>query len=173
MVHVYDEAGKNIGTMPREQAEDENHIRPNVLIFIFNSSGNVWAQLRPKDKKDFPGLWDISACGGIHSHEEPIEAAGRETEEETGGLKPRLVHVESFLNRFTGSDGKETARMSHLYIGFTDETPQISDEVVEFKLWDPIALRTDILANKNSYVPSFLTELDMATIAFNKAEQSK
>lgn len=164
IIDVLDTEGNVVDTISRSQAERDNHTTHNVLVFIFNSFGKVWIQLRPKTKSHYPGVWDISACGGVVSGETPEEAAKRETHEETG-LKPELHYVETFLNVFPGDQGEERKRMSHLYIATSDEVPQPNEEVDEFKSWQPDELRKDIEEHQDRYVPSFITELDLAVKA--------
>ena len=66
------------------------------------------------------------------SHENHQEAAHRETNEETGiGLE--LQYIESFMYTFPDDNGKEQKRLSHLYIGISDDQPVINDEVDGFK----------------------------------------
>ena len=161
MIDILDETGEVVGTMSREEAEKDNHTTENVLIFVFNSHGKVWVQLRPKTKNHYPGRWDISACGGIVSGENPDKAAKRETFEETG-FGPKLHRVESFLNIFPGDNGEERRRLSHLYVGVSDDQPEENEEVDEFKLWTPDDLKLDIQDNPDSYIPSFLFEFDKA-----------
>jgi isopentenyl-diphosphate delta-isomerase len=164
MIDVLDADGNVIRTITREEAERDNHLTENVLVFLFNASGEVWTQLRPQTKNHFPGRWDISACGGVVSGETPAQAAVREVLEETG-LNPTLHYAETFLNVFPGDNGEERKRLSHLFVGVSDETPRINEEVDEFKAWQPDELRADIAANPNSYIPSFLVELDKALAA--------
>jgi isopentenyl-diphosphate delta-isomerase len=167
IIDVLNEDGEIIDTISREQAEKDNHITENVLVFVFNSLGRVWVQLRPQTKNHYPGKWDISACGGVLSNETKDEAAHRETLEEMG-IEVELHHVESFLNVFPGDNGEERRRLSHVYIGVTDVEPQINDEVDEFKLWEPSELREDVVANESKYIPSFIVELDIAVSAFKE-----
>lgn len=161
IIDVLSEDGQIIATVPRGQAESGNHITENVLVFVFNSRGKVWVQLRPRTKKHFPGLWDISACGGVISGETPAAAAHRETREEMG-LAVELHYVETFMNIFPGHNGEQSRRLSHLYVGLSDLEPTTSAEVDEFKSWRPDELRVDVLAHPQAYIPSFITELDKA-----------
>jgi isopentenyl-diphosphate Delta-isomerase len=161
IIDVLNEDGEVINTIPREQAEQDNHITENVLVFVFNSLGRVWVQLRPQSKNHYPGKWDISACGGVLSDETNEQAAQRETLEEMG-IEVELHHVESFLNVFPGDNGEERRRLSHLYVGTSNEQPQTSDEVDEFKDWQPDELRADVEAHPDAYIPSFVVELDKA-----------
>jgi len=162
IIDVLNENGEVIDSISREKAERDNHTTENVLIFVFNSSGKVWVQLRPKTKNHYPGRWDISACGGLLSGEKPDDAAKRETLEETG-LELNLQPVESFLNVFPGDNSEERKRLSHLYVTISDKKPKINDEVDEFKTWEVEELRIDVVSNPNKYVPSFIVELEKAT----------
>jgi len=170
IIDVLNEDGEVIDTIPREQAEQNNHTTENVLVFVFDSKGDVWTQLRPKDKKHYPGVWDISACGGVLSSESNQQAAQRETLEEMG-IKVDLQFIESFLNVFPGENGEKRTRLSHLYIGVSDEQPQTTEEVDEFKKWQPGNLRKDVEANPSSYVPSFIMELDKAIEGYKKLDK--
>lgn len=167
VIDILDEAGEVVGSMSREEAEKDNHITANVLVFIFNSVGKVWVQLRPQHKKHYGGLWDISACGGVLSGEAHDAAADRETLEETE-LEVELHFVESFLNVFVGDNGETRKRLSHLYIAVSDKQPQVNKEVDEFKLWEVEPLRADAENRSESYVPSFIVELDKAVASYEE-----
>ncbi|HSX33601.1 MAG TPA: NUDIX domain-containing protein [Candidatus Saccharimonadales bacterium] len=164
-VDVLNDSGKVIATISRADAERDNHTTENVLIFVFTSHGKVWVQLRPKTKNHYPGRWDISACGGIVSGEDRDAAAARETQEEMG-ITPELRYVESFLNIFPGDNGEVRRRLSHLYIGVSDDTPQPSAEVDEFKCLEAVKLRADVHRRPAAYIPSFIVELDKAVAAY-------
>lgn len=169
IIDVVDENGKIVKSITRDEAERDNHITQNVLIFIFNSAVKVWLQLRPMSKIHYPGLWDISACGGVMSGESRDTAAERETKEETG-TNPQLQYVESFLNVMPGDNGEERKRMSHLYIAVSDEKPETNEEVDEFRLWDPDELRKDAQNNPDKYVPTLIVELDKAVQGYRRLE---
>lgn len=161
IIDVLNDQGEVIDTVSREEAERDNHITENVLVFVFNSLGKVWVQLRPQTKNHYPGKWDISACGGVLSGETKEAAARRETAEEMG-FYAVLHYVESFLNVFPGDNGEERKRLSHIFVGISDELPQPNDEVDEFMAWEPDELRADVETNPDKYIPSFIVELDKA-----------
>ena len=171
MIDVLNDEGEVINTISRDLAERGNHLTQNVLVFIFNTSGNVWTQLRPLSKKHYPGKWDISACGGVISGESLDEAARRETFEEMG-LEVDLCHVESFLNVFVGDKGEIRKRLSHLYVGISDEEPRVNADVDEFMSWQPKELRTSVIGDAGSYVPSFLAEFDKALKGYDDLKRS-
>lgn len=166
IIDVVDEKGNVLDTIPRGQAEANNHITKNVLVFLFNKKGQVWLQLRPKTKKHYPGMWDVSACGGIISGETADDAAHRETLEETG-IDIKLKFVEEFLNVMQ-RDGAEVKVISNLYVGITDEKPEANDEVDDFKAWNPEDLISHAADNKARYIPTILFELKKALKAYNK-----
>lgn len=165
-VDILDGSGEIVRTVSRSEAERDNHTIQNVLVFLFTPLEKVWVQLRPEDKKDFKNCWDVSACGAVHSGESKEAAAARETLEETG-LKPKLTYVESFMNVFPIDDGRQTQRLSHLFISITDEVPQADGiEVAAFKDWEPAELRRHAIENPLQYIPSFIVELDRAIAAY-------
>src|SRR4030088_3038736 len=93
MVEILNDDGVIVATISRIKAEANNHTTQNVLVFVFNSLGKVWVQLRPKAKKHYPGRWNVSACGGLLSSEEPDAAAAREVGEETGLVNVPLRYI--------------------------------------------------------------------------------
>jgi len=171
MIDILNDEGEVIDTIPRLLAEQSNHLTQNALVFVFNSSGEIWVQLRPQNKKHYPGRWDISTCGGIVSGESHQEAARRETFEEMG-IAVDLRHVESFLNVFPGDNGEIRRRLSHMYVGISDEKPQVNADVDEFKIWQPKNLRVDVVKHPEVYVPSFLIELDKALKGYENLKSS-
>ncbi len=169
VLNVMDEQGNVVRTVTREEAERDNHITPNAIIFIFTPKGEVWAQKRAKTKKHFPGMWDISACGGIVHSEKPEESAQREMAEEMG-FTCDLHFVEAFLNEFPGEDGSLRRRLSHLFVGMSDKIPQVNEEVEEFMAVPVDELVQKIQAHPEQYVPSFLMELEKARAGLQRLQ---
>lgn len=62
----------------------EGEYRMVVHVIIFNQQGQMLIQKRNQDKKNFPGLWDLSVSGSAIKGEQSFMAAQRETEEEIG-----------------------------------------------------------------------------------------
>lgn len=172
-IDVLDESGQVASTVSRDEAEQDNHITANVLVFLFNSLGHVWIQLRSHTKNHYPNRWDISVCGGILSGETPEEAATRETREEAQ-IDTELHRVESFLNVFEGDNGEERKRLSYLFVGITDAVPVADgEEVSDFKGWAPPELRQDVEQHPFQYVPSMIMELDRAVQGYQKIMNGK
>ncbi len=172
IIDVVNEEGQVVDTITREEAELNNHTIQNVIVFVFNSLGKVWIQKRPMSKNHFPGLWDVSACGAVLTAEKSLDAAKREQLEEMG-FNSELQFVETFMNKFTGHDGQPTQRLSHLFIGISDEIPEPNEEVDEFLAVPHAELRQQIVKDPAKYIPSFLIELDKATAAFEVSKSGQ
>ena len=151
----------------REEAERDNHLTQNVLVFMFTPEGDIWMQKRPMSKKHFPGLWDISACGGIVKGETPEISVQRELKEEMG-FTNEVLFVEKFLNEFPSGSGSLLHRLSHLFIGMTDQKPIVSVEVDAFEHLSYLALKKRIESAPEDFVPSFGLELEKACAAARK-----
>ena len=166
MVDVLDANGEVIGTMPRKQAEQHNHMTANVILFVFNAAKEVWLQKRPMSKDHYPGLWDASACGSIKSGETPLEAMQREQSEEMGFVS-NFVLVDEFVNTFPDETGTYMrTRLSYLFVGESEEIPQTGPEVDEFVARDYMEQCRLIADNPEQYVPSLLLELQKASEAY-------
>ena len=72
------------------ESETDEHVHLNGLlhrtvhVWLVNSKKQILLQKRSKNKRIYPGCWDISAAGHINSGETSLQAATRETKEELG-----------------------------------------------------------------------------------------
>lgn len=71
-------------------------------VWVYTKDKNIILQKRHKNKKMFPGLWDISCAGHIRAGETPEEAAWRELEEELS-LEKQDLHGLAFVNKIRES----------------------------------------------------------------------
>ena len=158
LVDVFDESGEQTGTVTREVAESMNHSINIVIVFIFNSLGEVCIQKRPQDKT-FGGMWDASACGAVKKGEEPEDAALREQREEMGYVSG-LMLVDSFTNVSVSNDGQQERKLlAKLFIGQDDRVPEPNADVDEFQKHNPAALLELIAREPDLYVPTLGPEL--------------
>jgi isopentenyl-diphosphate delta-isomerase len=167
ILEIINEQGRVLGAVTKREAEENNHLTQNVLVFIFTPNGNIWIQKRPITKRHFPGLWDISVCGGIIQGETADMSAQRELREEMG-ITCELYFVEKFLNEFPGGDTLIRRKLSHIFIGMSDQKPVVSEEVDEFKYLTYHDLKKEIESSPKNFVPSFLLELNKAYTAAHK-----
>lgn len=82
----------------KHRAQDVfTEFRVVVHICIFNSAGQMLIQQRSMKKDAFPGLWDVSAAGGVGAGESSRQGAEREVREELGyaldltGVRPSMT----------------------------------------------------------------------------------
>lgn len=168
LVDYFDKSGSIIGTCTRKEADDNNYIYPNVIVFIFTPDGRVWIQKRSLQKRHYPGIWDTSACGALAHDENPKIAAQRELMEEMN-IACELTLVEKFINVFPSEDKSfERSRMSFIFIGTSDKIPSGNEEVEAVAAWDIEDLLEEITKNPDGFVPSFDIEIEKALKGYDK-----
>jgi isopentenyldiphosphate isomerase len=166
LVDYYNESGEVIGTCTRHEADENNYIYPNVIVFLFTHDSRVWIQKRSLTKRHFPGIWDTSACGALAHGEDPLIAAARELEEEMS-VQSELTFVEKFLNTFPSEDGTKTySRISYIFVGVSKDTPKGNHEVEAVAAFDIDQLLVEAAAKPGDFVPSFKLELDKALVGY-------
>lgn len=162
LLDYYDQNGKVIGHCSRSESETKNYIIANVIIFVFTTGGKVLLQKRASTKKHYPGLWDPSACGAIGHGEKPVVAAERELFEEIG-IRCQLQFVERFMQSFPSEDGKLIrTRLSHLFVGTSDDKPIHNHEVDEIGSFGSKELSKMARSRPEAFVPSFEIEFTKA-----------
>ncbi|MBX4190741.1 NUDIX domain-containing protein [Candidatus Saccharibacteria bacterium] len=168
LVGYYGKNSKLIGHCTREESELKNYTIANVIIFIFNSSGQVWLQKRSKNKKHYPGLFDTSACGAIAYGEKPAVAAQREQKEEMG-FNCKLHFTRRFLNSFPDETNSLTrTRLSYIYVGISDDQPITNHEVEEFASFPYEEIYLESIKHPKKFVPSMSKELAIAIKKYNQ-----
>jgi len=85
LVDLYDEDRIPLRKISdRYSKKEEGEYRIVVHICIFNSRGQMLIQRRSMQKESCPGLWDVSAAGGVNAGETSRQGAERECREELG-----------------------------------------------------------------------------------------
>jgi isopentenyldiphosphate isomerase len=87
MLSVYDDELNEIGRELRSEIHSKGLLHQVVHCWIVDNSVQekwIYFQQRSYKKRDFPGLYDISAAGHMDVGEEAEEAVKRETQEEVG-----------------------------------------------------------------------------------------
>jgi isopentenyl-diphosphate delta-isomerase type 1 len=91
-LEVVDENNQVVGIADRQEIHKKGLRHRSVHIFIFNTRGNLYLQIRSPSKDQYPEHWDTSAAGHTDPGESPLEAAQRELMEELG-LEVELTEV--------------------------------------------------------------------------------
>lgn len=100
MLSFYDDELNKIGIAMRSEIHSKGFLHQVVHCWIIDEVDNekwIYFQQRSYKKKDFPGLYDISAAGHVDTGEEAGVAVIRETEEEIG------IIIDSQKLKFIGS----------------------------------------------------------------------
>jgi 8-oxo-dGTP diphosphatase len=83
-----------------------------VGAVIVDDAGQVFVHRRGPDRTLFPNCWDIPG-GHVEPDESPLEALGREVEEETGWRLRRVI-AELGEMLWTGDDGVPRRELDYL-----------------------------------------------------------
>lgn len=81
---VVDDRDRRIGQCSRDEIHRRALKHRAVHVFVFNNSGQLFVQKRAAGKDTFPGCYDSSASGHLHTGEDYDECALRELNEELG-----------------------------------------------------------------------------------------
>ncbi|AQU78016.1 NUDIX hydrolase [Planococcus faecalis] len=85
-IRIYDENGIAQGVATRQTVHEKGYWHETFHCWVVGRENNkdiVYLQLRSKDKKDFPGLFDITAAGHLMA-DEAVRDGVREVQEELG-----------------------------------------------------------------------------------------
>lgn len=85
-IRIYDEHGKEQGVATRQAVHEHGYWHETFHCWVISRQGSknlIHLQLRSEEKKDFPGLFDITAAGHLLA-DEATEDGIREVSEELG-----------------------------------------------------------------------------------------
>ena len=154
---IYDEIGRWLGKMPRDQVHRSGAWHRAVNVFLFNSEGDLLIQQRALAKDVCPLKWDLSVAEHLQPGESYLDAAHRGIKEELslrcGELSPlgsptthQLVLPEQNLKNceFTQCYRGEVNGEVNLdpvevadwrYVGITDLCEQLRSTPSRFTPW--------------------------------------
>ncbi len=158
VLDVIKKDGKVIDKKSREVVHEKHLLHKQVMIFVFNSSGDVLVQKRSKKKEIFPNYWSIGVTGHVLSGEDERSAAVREAKEELSMIikQSHLINIGSFVIDVP----EEYAKIKMYYYEYNAELERNKKEVADFK-YIPI--------NKVSKIKK-LTPLSKKALEFYKNE---
>ncbi len=157
LIDIYDENNKHIGTAMKREAQKKGLWHRGVHVWV-HSRGKVLLQLRSKDKKFFPDMWDVSAAGHIGAGESIIDAAVRETKEELGievSKEDLEFHtIKKFEIRYDSLVVNEFIYIFTLnYNGRIEDIKIQEEELQKVELFSSEFIKTDIRKNPEKYTP--------------------
>ena len=152
-VILVDEQDNPIGLMEKQAAHIEPHLHRAFSIFIFNSKGELLLQQRAFSKYHSPGLWTNTCCSHPRDGETLAEATSRRLEEEMG-MRCDMHEAYTFIYKAPVGQGLTEHEFDHVWIGLSDDIPQINREEVES--WKHMSLK-DLYEDIRLH-PEFYTE---------------
>ncbi len=154
-VILVDENDRQIGLMEKQAAHVNPHLHRAFSIFIFNSKGELLMQQRALSKYHSPGLWTNTCCSHPRDGETLTEATSRRLMEEMG-MTCEMHEVYTFIYKAPVGQGLTEHEFDHVWIGRSDETPQINREEVEsWKYVSLSDLKVDIQLHPELYTEWF------------------
>ena len=154
-VVLVDENDNEIGKMEKQAAHVTPHLHRAFSIFIFNSKGELLMQQRALSKYHSPGLWTNTCCSHPRDNETLAEATSRRLMEEMG-MTCEMHEVYTFIYKAPVGQGLTEHEFDHVWIGRSDDTPQINREEVEsWKYMSLNDLKDDIGNHPEHYTEWF------------------
>lgn len=155
---IVDESGNVIGSAPRKECHNGSKLlHPVVHLHVFNSTGALYLQKRPKWKDVQPGKWDTAVGGHIDWGEEVDTALRREAYEE--------LHITDFDSEFITSyvfESNIERELVHSHKTIYDGTIVPSDELDGGRFWTVSEIKANI--GKNIFTPNFEQEFMMLNL---------
>lgn len=98
LVILVDKDDNELGTAPREQAEEKkSNIIRMVYVILYDQDAKVVLQRRSADLKRFPNYWTVSANGAVFPKEGYVQAAQRKLQDELGVQVPVVLAKKSVM----------------------------------------------------------------------------
>ncbi len=133
LVVLVDEYDNEIGVAGKTEAHEKGLLHRAFSVFVFNSTGELLLQQRAEAKYHSPNLWTNTCCSHPRLNETVQEAASRRLVEEMG-MRCKLTKTFSFVYRAELENGLIEHEFDHVFIGITDDLPQINlEEVSDFR----------------------------------------
>jgi isopentenyl-diphosphate delta-isomerase len=154
-VILVDEHDNPIGLMEKQAAHVDPHLHRAFSVFIFNSNGELLIQQRALSKYHSPGLWTNTCCSHPRDGETTMDAASRRLMEEMG-MSCEMHEVYTFIYKAPVGQGLTEHEFDHVFIGQSDDIPEINHEEVESWKYMPIdTLKNDIQIHPEQYTEWF------------------
>ena len=150
---VVDENDEIIGSATREEVHGNPSLIHRVVhVLVFNSSGELYLQLRCPDKDVMPNRWDTSVGGHVDAGEEYDAAAVRETREELSIRIDQLEPLYRYLHR-----NEHESEMIRTYRLIWDGPVSFDPgEITDGRFW---TIGSIDASDPELFTPNFLDEL--------------
>jgi isopentenyldiphosphate isomerase len=149
-----------IGARPAREFFKTDRIHRASHLLVFNSKGELLLQLRAKDKKIYPGVWDTSVGGTVPEAESYEQCLERETKEELG-ITTRFKHL---FHRHCFDDIDKSHK--EVYAALHDGPFNIDKGELSDVRWVSLAaLKAELESNPEHFTP---TLVEIMKVYFSK-----
>lgn len=148
-VVLVDEAGREIGALPKVQAHHEaTPLHLGFSCYLFDTDGRLLMTRRALSKQTWPGVWTNSCCGHPLPGERTADAVRRRAEYELG-LSVDQPHclLPDFRYRATAADGTVENELCPVFCARVDEPIRArAAEVMEWRwiAWEEFAAAAEL-----------------------------
>jgi isopentenyl-diphosphate delta-isomerase len=148
---LVDPDDNEIGLLDKVAVHQTGVLHRAFSVFIFNSRRELLLQQRSLAKYHSPGLWSNTCCSHPRKGEETVLACERRLQEEMG-MNCELKFAFSFTYRAEFENGLIEHEFDHVYLGYSDELPQLnSAEVMASRYISIQDLEKEILGHPENY----------------------
>ena len=126
-----------------------------VAILLFNSKGELFLQLRSKEKRVYPNTWTASASGKVDHNESYEQAAKRELKEELD-IEASVEPIFTLLTEVPPLDHKPAPGAWQIFKATHDGAINIKDDEIQDGKFFPIARLKDMMETiPEKFSPAF------------------
>lgn len=144
----------------REEAHTKKLLHRAVIIFVFNSKGQIFVQERSPAKDVYPGLMIASCSGHVLSGETYKEAAVRELKEELGvEANPKMIER---IGEFRVTNPQDVENDALFVLEGYDKPILVNrHEIISGKYVSILDLKRQIISEPRKFTPPFLRAFDI------------
>lgn len=151
---VVDENDKVIGKELKSKKRESGFISRVVAVYLLDSEKKFLMCRRAAHKDDAADLWDLAVCGNVESGETYEEAVKRELGEELS-LECELEMLGKFFEEVEATKGGIMKVFCGVFVGYTDETPKLNEELSEFKKMSFDGIEAELAAYPEKFCNGF------------------
>jgi len=141
---LVDELDQELGFLSKLEVHQKGLLHRAFSILVFNSNHELLIHQRAFDKYHSAGLWTNTCCSHPRKGESNEQAIHRRLKEEMG-FDCELKFIFKFLYQTNFADGLIEHELDHVYIGHSDQIPQVDPkEVNAFRWINQVSLKQEM-----------------------------
>ncbi len=151
-VVLVDEAGVELGLMPKMEAHEKGVLHKAISVIIFNSKGEMLVTQRAFTKYHWAGIWSNTCCSHPRHSESFSDAAHRRLREELGFETP-LTEAFRFIYKATDeASGLTEYEFDAVFTGVFDGAFDFNKEEIHAVRWmQTEAVMNDVAQHPETY----------------------